>query len=177
MAGATHLHNRLDAADVKHIFTLAEAPNVSNSEICRRYRISGASLSRILCIQGWSKKQIAYWGVPSIVKEEGRKRLKGIGEGAAKAEANILGEPLTKILGEPLTKQTRRTYLPFAGNLRKPHDTTEVANALANLISAQALVVEAFAECQEAGISIKVLEAVLATATPPREPLTKAGTG
>jgi len=140
MSGATHLHNRLDAADVHHIFALVESDNVSRLEICERYRISAASLGRILCRQDWSEKQVQHWGVPLIVKDERNK-------------SPFVQPPADHCFPDPVEEI----------------GTTQMANALANLISAQALVVEAFAECQDAGIGIQILEAILSASTPPTQ--------
>ena len=60
MSGATHLQNRLDAQDIEHIFAL-KAQGISNSMIALRYKLSYASVARILSGL-WNRKQVAAWG-------------------------------------------------------------------------------------------------------------------
>jgi hypothetical protein len=139
MAGATHLHNRLDAADIQNIYALAENPDVRATEICSRYNISNASLSRILCRQGWSEKQVRYWGVPIISKER-----------------NILGEPVSDPSPD---RQKQRTGLPFRDK-RELGDVDTLSHAIADLISACELVREAKLAAVKAGIDGIVLNAI-----------------
>ena len=62
MSGAIHLQNRLDGQDIEHMFALSHE-GVTSKEIGRRYRVSAASMNRILS-GSWSEPQIAAWGDP-----------------------------------------------------------------------------------------------------------------
>jgi hypothetical protein len=69
MAGATHLQNRLDREDVKHIFAL-RTEGVASGEIARRYRLSSSSMSRILS-GNWGGQLVSAWGSPSHYMTKG----------------------------------------------------------------------------------------------------------
>ncbi len=64
MSGAIHLQNRLDRADVVHIYELQKA-GIPSIEIGSRYGISLASVCRILDAGKWSKAQQRVWGEPT----------------------------------------------------------------------------------------------------------------
>ena len=74
MAGATHLQNRLDRQDVQHILAL-KAQGLGSGTIALRYKLSSASISRILS-GAWNAKQIAVWGEPENQTREPPKKAR-----------------------------------------------------------------------------------------------------
>jgi hypothetical protein len=158
MSGAVHLQNRLDAEDIKHIFALSDQ-GIGKDEISSRYKLSKASVDRILAC-AWNEKQIAAWGQPprqTRVRSSMRK-TEPASEPACMCPhcQKVRAENGIKLETDPSPR--KRTYLPFSGE--KKVDTAKLSAALADYIEAVTLLREIREAAMKAGASEAMLEAI-----------------
>jgi len=165
MAGATHLQNRLDAADVRHILALRKQ-GLPVETIALRYKLSPASIHRILS-GVWNAKQIAAWGEPQNMEQVLNSTVGHdsdlcgcslcIGERADKRLRQGMPANTTDTL--PEKKPRKRTGLPL--HSKQPLDVEALSYSLADLISALQLVRESRQSVLSAGGSRKLVSSLI----------------